>query len=357
MGWNQVRQVRPHPFFDGVPDGANFYFVHSYYVDPTDARGRRRGDGLRPRLPQRGDPGQLVATQFHPEKSGRHGLRLYANFGRLVRGEPAGRSRRRAPCAGPAWARRRPGDPALDRPQGRPGGRPLPGRLRPGDGLRGDGRGRGRALRAGRDALDPLRRPRRLARRVAGQPGGGARASPPSPAAPGVRLQLGGGIRTLEAARAALDAGASRVVLGTAAVERPALVGEAGGRPRRRAPWSSPSTPAGGVVATRGWTAASGRRAVDLARELVELGAVRFIYTDINRDSTLTEPNFEDPGRPGRRRPGRGDRLRRRHHRRPGGPPGGAAPRRGHHRQRPLRRQDHPAGRPRRRRPRPACRS
>jgi phosphoribosylformimino-5-aminoimidazole carboxamide ribotide isomerase len=108
----------------------------------------------------------------------------------------------------------------------------------------------------------------------------------------GVRLQLGGGIRTLEAARAALDAGASRVVFGTAAVERPALVGEAVAALGAEAVVVSIDA-RGGVVATRGWTAASGRRAVDLAREMVGLGAVRLIYTDINRDSTLTEPNFE----------------------------------------------------------------
>jgi glutamine amidotransferase len=85
MGWNQVRQVRPHPFFAGIPDGANFYFVHSYYVDPA-ARGDVAGEtdyGVR--FPSVVIRDRLVATQFHPEKSGPYGLRLYANFGRLVR--------------------------------------------------------------------------------------------------------------------------------------------------------------------------------------------------------------------------------------------------------------------------------
>lgn len=87
MGWNQVRQLRPHPFFDSVPDNANFYFVHSYYVEPVD------------RTPVAGETdygvafasvvchGNVVATQFHPEKSGKDGLQLYRNFGRIVTGD------------------------------------------------------------------------------------------------------------------------------------------------------------------------------------------------------------------------------------------------------------------------------
>ena len=84
MGWNQVRQVRPHPFFEGIPDGANFYFVHSYYVDPTapDVVAGETDYGVV--FPSVVIRDRLVATQFHPEKSGPHGLRLYANFGRLV---------------------------------------------------------------------------------------------------------------------------------------------------------------------------------------------------------------------------------------------------------------------------------
>ena len=110
-------------------------------------------------------------------------------------------------------------------------------------------------------------------------------------AAAGARLELGGGIRSLEGAQAALDAGATRVVFGTAAVENPPLVAEAVAR------FGAGAVVVGidardGVVATRGWTQASGRRAADFAREMVDRGAERFIYTDIARDSTLTEPNF-----------------------------------------------------------------
>lgn len=87
MGWNQVRQTQRHPFFDGVPDDANFYFVHSYHVVPADA-GIVAGEtdyGLT--FASVVIAGNVMATQFHPEKSGDCGLRLYANFGRIVAGE------------------------------------------------------------------------------------------------------------------------------------------------------------------------------------------------------------------------------------------------------------------------------
>jgi glutamine amidotransferase len=87
MGWNQVRQTRAHPFFDGVPDGANFYFVHSYYVEPADravvAGETEYGVVFASVVIDR----NVMATQFHPEKSAAHGLQLYRNFGRIVRGE------------------------------------------------------------------------------------------------------------------------------------------------------------------------------------------------------------------------------------------------------------------------------
>ncbi len=84
MGWNQVRQRVSHPLFGGVPDEANFYFVHSYYVDPDD-------ESLVAGETDYGIPicsviarGNLVATQFHPEKSGEFGLKIYDNFIKLA---------------------------------------------------------------------------------------------------------------------------------------------------------------------------------------------------------------------------------------------------------------------------------
>ena len=80
MGWNQVSQVVPHPAFDGVPDETDFYFVHSYYVDPDDRSLVVGETDYGVRFCSVLARGNLLATQFHPEKSGEVGLRVYKNF-------------------------------------------------------------------------------------------------------------------------------------------------------------------------------------------------------------------------------------------------------------------------------------
>ena len=85
MGWNQVRQRFSHPVFSGIPDEANFYFVHSYYAAPDDrslVAGETEYGGSICSVIARDN---LVATQFHPEKSGEVGLRIYDNFIRMAR--------------------------------------------------------------------------------------------------------------------------------------------------------------------------------------------------------------------------------------------------------------------------------
>ncbi|MGJ7917435.1 imidazole glycerol phosphate synthase subunit HisH [Massilia sp. LXY-6] len=80
MGWNRLRQVRAHPLWEGVEDGAYFYFVHSYYAqpaNPADTIGEADYGGPYCCAVARDN---LVATQFHPEKSAAAGLRLYRNF-------------------------------------------------------------------------------------------------------------------------------------------------------------------------------------------------------------------------------------------------------------------------------------
>jgi glutamine amidotransferase len=84
MGWNQVRQTLPHPLFEGIPDEANFYFVHSYYVEPEDKSLVVGETEYGVRLCSVIARGNLIATQFHPEKSGENGLKLYDNFIRLA---------------------------------------------------------------------------------------------------------------------------------------------------------------------------------------------------------------------------------------------------------------------------------
>ncbi|MCC6991824.1 MAG: imidazole glycerol phosphate synthase subunit HisH, partial [Acidobacteria bacterium] len=79
MGWNEVFQ-NPHPIWAGVPDGAWFYFVHSYYADPLDARHIAGQADYGGRFTCALARDNIFATQFHPEKSADHGLALYRNF-------------------------------------------------------------------------------------------------------------------------------------------------------------------------------------------------------------------------------------------------------------------------------------
>ena len=86
MGWNQVKQRSNHPVFEGIPDEANFYFVHSYYGEPENkslVAGETEYGVMMGSVITRGN---LVATQFHPEKSGDYGLKMYANFLRHATG-------------------------------------------------------------------------------------------------------------------------------------------------------------------------------------------------------------------------------------------------------------------------------
>jgi len=91
MGWNVVRKVKQVPLLEDVPDGAMFYFVHSYYPEPEDP-------GLVAMTTDHGGyfcaavaRDNLFACQFHPEKSGTVGLALLDRFARGIYGQPAGR--------------------------------------------------------------------------------------------------------------------------------------------------------------------------------------------------------------------------------------------------------------------------
>ena len=87
IGWNQVERRRSHALFDGIADGADFYFVHSYAGTPTteddDAVLAETEHGGR--FVSAVARGNLLGVQFHPERSGDDGLRLLANFVALVR--------------------------------------------------------------------------------------------------------------------------------------------------------------------------------------------------------------------------------------------------------------------------------
>lgn len=80
MGWNEVRQSRPHAMWDGIADGTRFYFVHSYFPVPTDSS-TIAGTSCYPfEFTCAAARGNVFAVQFHPEKSQDAGLRLLANF-------------------------------------------------------------------------------------------------------------------------------------------------------------------------------------------------------------------------------------------------------------------------------------
>jgi phosphoribosylformimino-5-aminoimidazole carboxamide ribotide isomerase len=114
-------------------------------------------------------------------------------------------------------------------------------------------------------------------------------------AAFGPGVQVGGGVRTFEAAEAYFELGVERVVLGTAAIRDPALV--------NRATLAFPGRviiavdARGGFVATDGWLEKSERRAVDLVRELSALPLAAVLYTDIDRDGMEVGPNIAETAR------------------------------------------------------------
>ena len=81
MGWNQVNFQRSCPLFEGIPDGANWYFVHSYYVDPTDPQVTATTTTYGMKFVSSIWRDNVVACQFHPEKSQSVGVRLIKNFG------------------------------------------------------------------------------------------------------------------------------------------------------------------------------------------------------------------------------------------------------------------------------------
>jgi phosphoribosylformimino-5-aminoimidazole carboxamide ribotide isomerase len=107
----------------------------------------------------------------------------------------------------------------------------------------------------------------------------------------GVRVQAGGGVRTLRDAAALLEAGVARVVVGTAAIENPGLVGQVAAR------WPGQVAVGldhrAGEVRTRGWTEATGLGVSDLVPDVLAAGAAAVIVTDIGRDGRLSGPDLE----------------------------------------------------------------
>ena len=106
-----------------------------------------------------------------------------------------------------------------------------------------------------------------------------------------IPVQVGGGIRSLPTATDLIELGADRVVIGTAAVEDPELVDALTSK------FGSQKIVVAvdardGKVSTRGWTESTGVDVLELAGVVAKLGVARLLYTDINRDGTLTQPNY-----------------------------------------------------------------
>ncbi len=106
-----------------------------------------------------------------------------------------------------------------------------------------------------------------------------------------VPVQVGGGIRTLGTAQALMSAGVERIVVGTAAVENPDIVRQMASELGKESLVVAVDA-RDGYVAVNGWTQESKTLAADLIQMMVEQGVGRFMYTDISRDGTLSEPNF-----------------------------------------------------------------
>ena len=102
-----------------------------------------------------------------------------------------------------------------------------------------------------------------------------------------IPVQVGGGVRTVEAAEALFGVGVSRVVIGTAALENPALVRAVAADH----PVAVGLDARGGEVATHGWTEKTGRTVGDLAGEFADAGVAALVVTEISRDGTLEGPD------------------------------------------------------------------
>ena len=84
MGWNTLKFKRECPLFDGIPEDSAFYFVHSYFVDPSDPTDIVGATDYGIEFTSVAARNNVFGIQFHPEKSSALGLQILKNFGRLV---------------------------------------------------------------------------------------------------------------------------------------------------------------------------------------------------------------------------------------------------------------------------------
>ena len=85
MGWNTIEATRESPLLEGIPEGAYFYFVHSYYPEPAKADVTLAVTDYGGDFTSIVESGPLYGCQFHPEKSGSAGAKLLSNFAGIIR--------------------------------------------------------------------------------------------------------------------------------------------------------------------------------------------------------------------------------------------------------------------------------
>ncbi|MDG2101771.1 MAG: imidazole glycerol phosphate synthase subunit HisH [Dehalococcoidales bacterium] len=84
MGWNQLELVKESEIFKGISTNTNFYFVHSYFCDPLDEEIIIGKTNYSIQMCAAIQKNNLLAVQFHPEKSGKDGLKIYENFNKMI---------------------------------------------------------------------------------------------------------------------------------------------------------------------------------------------------------------------------------------------------------------------------------
>jgi glutamine amidotransferase len=85
MGWNTIKAIKDSPVLENIPDGSYFYFVHSYYPKPENLEDKLAVTSYGKVFTSIVERGNIIGTQFHPEKSGEMGAKLLENFASMVK--------------------------------------------------------------------------------------------------------------------------------------------------------------------------------------------------------------------------------------------------------------------------------
>ena len=276
IGWSPVRWEQESRLTEGIESETPFYLVHSFAPRPaaadllgTAAYGARFACAA--------ERDNVFGVQFHPEKSSAAGLRLLSNFAGVCAA---------APAAGVILY------PAIDI-RGGQAVRLLQGDYERETDLRRRPGRRGDALGRRRGGVPARGRPRRGESGRAAEPGRGARGSQPRSSA---RSRSAAACATLTSVDAVLEAGAERVVIGTAALRDPEFLDAMRQTPHGERVVVSVDA-RDGKVALAGWTEAGEEGVVEAVAALSERGVARFLCTAIEVDGTMEGPALDELNR------------------------------------------------------------